>query len=170
MIDRYSLQVHYKEPLVLFHNDGKKLVDVSEASGEAFRKSFAARGLSLGDFNNDGRVDVIVSTNGGAPVLLQYTSGEGNHWIGIKLVGKTCNRDAIGARLTWCINGVTKTRLKNSGGSYLSSHDFREVIGLGLAKNLDWLEVKWPEPSERRDRFTHLSLDRYTTITEGQAS
>ena len=167
MIDLYSPQVRYKEPILLFHNDGKKLVDVSQSSGEAFRKPYAARGLSLGDYDNDGRVDVIVANNGSAPALLHNNTGEGNHWVGFKLVGKSCNRDAIGARLTWCINGATRTRLKNSGGSYLSAHDLREVIGLGSAAKLDWLEIKWPLPSKRRDRFTDVPVNRYLTITEG---
>jgi hypothetical protein len=125
--------------------------------------------MSVGDYNNDGRLDVIIANNGAAPVLLHNQSGEGNHWVGLKLVGKTCNRDAIGARLTWCIKGTTKTRLKNGGGSYLSSHDLREVIGLGAASKLDWLEIKWPAPSKRHDRFTDLPADRYVTLSEGGA-
>jgi enediyne biosynthesis protein E4 len=167
MIDLYSPQVRYKEPLLLFHNDGKKLVDVSESSGEVFRKSYPARGLSIGDYDNDGRMDVMIANNGAAPVLLHNNAANGNHWVGLKLVGKTCNRDAIGARLTWSINGTTKTRLKNNGGSYLSSHDLREVIGLGSATKLDWLEIKWPGPSKRRERFTAVPVDRYSTISEG---
>ena len=167
MIDLYSPQVRYKEPLLLFHNDGKKLIDVSQSSGDAFRKPYAARGLSVGDFDNNGRLDVIIANNGAAPVLLKNNAGAGNHWVGFKLVGKTCNRDAIGARLTWCINGATRTRLKNGGGSYLSSHDLREVIGLGSATKLDWLEIKWPGPSKRHDRFTDVPVDKYVTITEG---
>jgi hypothetical protein len=169
MIDLYSPQVRYKEPLLLFHNDGKRLIDVSETSGDAFRKPYAARGLSIGDYDNDGRIDVIVANNGAAPVLLHNQSGEGNHWVGLKLVGKTCTRDAIGARLTWCIKGAARTRLKNGGGSYLSSPDPREVIGLGSATKLDWLEITWPAPSKRHDRLTNIPIDRYLTITEGGA-
>ena len=121
----------------------------------------------MGDYDNDGRLDVIIANNGAPPVLLRNNAGVGNHWVGFKLIGKTCNRDAIGARLTWCINGATRTRLKNGGGSYLSSHDLREVIGLGSAAKLDWLEIKWPGPSKRRDRLTDIPVDRYVTITEG---
>jgi enediyne biosynthesis protein E4 len=169
MIDLYSPQVRYKEPLLLFHNDGKKLLDVSLASGEAFQKPYAARGLAIGDYDNDGRLDVMIANNGSAPVLLHNNAGEGHHWAGFKLIGKTCNRDAIGARLTWSVKGAARTRLKNSGGSYLSSHDAREVIGLGSASKLDWLEIRWPAPSKRRDRLTDLPIDRYVTITEGGA-
>jgi hypothetical protein len=167
MIDMYSTQVHYKEPLLLFHNDGKRLVDVSEVSGDVFRKPYPARGLAIGDYDNDGCVDVMVANNGGAPVLLRNNAGQGNHWVGFKLIGKTCNRDAIGARITWSIKGAKRTRLKNSGGSYLSSHDIREVIGLGSAEKLDWLEVQWPAPSKQKDRINVVPVDRYFSITEG---
>jgi hypothetical protein len=169
MIDLYSPQVRYKEPLVLFHNDGKRLIDVSEAAGEVFHQPYPARGLAIGDYDNDGRLDVMIANNGAAPILLHNNAGEGNHWAGFKLVGKTCNRDAIGARITWSINGLKRTKLKNSGGSYLSSHDIREVIGLGSSAKLDWLEIQWPAPSKHRDRITDMPTGRYVTITEGGA-
>jgi hypothetical protein len=168
MIDQYSAQVRYKEPLLLFHNDNGKLVNVSRESGPIFTRSFPARGLALGDFNNDGRVDVLVGNNGGAPVLLKNNAGQGNHWLGIKLVGVTCNRDAIGARLRWGAGGSRRSRLRNNGGSYLSSHDPREVIGLGESTLVDWLEIEWPGPSQKVDRVTNVAVDRYITIEEGK--
>jgi hypothetical protein len=167
MIDMYSQQVKYKEPLLLFHQEAGKLRNVSAEAGPIFSRSFAARGLALGDYNNDGRLDVLIGNNGGAPILLRNNTGAENNWVGLKLVGKTCNRDAIGARLTWSVGGVKRSRLKNNGGSYLSSHDPREVIGLGAAKKLDWLEIRWPAPSKRVDRLTDLPIGKYSTITEG---
>jgi hypothetical protein len=65
---------------------------------------------------------------------------------------------------------VKRSRLKNSGGSYLSSHDPREVLGLGTATKLDWLEVRWPAPSTRVERFTGLAIGKYTTIVEGSGA
>jgi enediyne biosynthesis protein E4 len=168
MIESYSQQVHYKEPLLLFHNDGAKLSNVSEQGGPAFRKMFPARGLAVGDYDNDGRVDVLIGNNGGAPVLLRNRAGEGNHWLGIRLQGTTCNRDAIGATIRWSVNGKTFSRFKSHGGSYLSSHDMREVLGLGAATSVDWVEVKWPLPSGRVERLTDLPIDRYITIVEGK--
>ena len=167
MIENYSQQVKYKEPLLLFRNTGQKLDNVSDASGPVFARPFPARGLAVGDFNNDGRIDVLVGNNGEPPLLLKNNAGEGNHWLGIRLQGAACNRDAIGARLTWSAGGVKRGRLKTSGGSYLSSHDVREVIGLGTATSIEWLEIKWPEPSGKVERFTDLPVDRYVTITEG---
>ena len=168
MIESYSQQVKYKEPLVLFHNDGKKLSDVSDQAGPVFKKMFPARGLAIGDYDNDGRVDVIIGNNGEAPVLLRNRAGEGNHWLGLRLQGTACNRDAIGATITWSAGSATRRRYKSSGGSYLSSHDMREVLGIGKAAKLDSLEIAWPQPSGRVERFTDLPIDRYVTIVEGK--
>jgi enediyne biosynthesis protein E4 len=168
MIDKYSQQVRYKEPLVLFHNDGTKLSNVTDQGGPVFQKMFAARGLAVGDYNNDGRVDVLIGNNGGAPVLLKNGAGEGNHWLGVKLQGTSCNRDAVGAAITWSADGKKRSRLKSNGGSYLSSHDMREVLGLGRAAKVDWVEIKWPLPSGRVERIADLPVDRYVTIVEGK--
>src|SRR5205807_862733 len=131
MIGRYSRQVRYKEPLLLFHQgqDGK-LKNISSEGGTAFEKSFAARGLAVGDYDNDGALDVLIATNGGPPVLLKNNAAKGNNWLGLRLEGVTCNRDAIGARILWKAGGKLRQRLKNNGGSYLSSHDLRQVLGV----------------------------------------
>jgi hypothetical protein len=168
MIEKYSQQVRYKEPLLLFHNEGSKLANVSDQAGPVFKKLFPARGLAVGDYNNDGRVDVLIGNNGGPPVLLKNNAGEGNHWLGLTLQGTGCNRDAVGARITWSAGGKTRSRLKSNGGSYLSSHDMREVIGVGSATKIDWLEIKWPAPSGRVERLTDVPLDRYIRIVEGK--
>jgi hypothetical protein len=168
MIESYSQQVRYKEPLVLFHHDGKKLSNVSAEAGPVFKKMFPARGLAVGDFNNDGRIDVLIGNNGEAPVLLKNNAGDGHHWLGVKLQGTACNRDGIGATIAWSAGGTKRTRFKANGGSYLSSHDMREVLGLGPAAKVDWLEITWPPPSGRVERFTDLPLDRYVTIVEGK--
>ncbi|HKV39795.1 MAG TPA: CRTAC1 family protein, partial [Blastocatellia bacterium] len=163
MIQVYSSQVRYAEPLLLFHNDGKHLELVSQDAGPVFTKSFPARGLALGDFNNDGRVDVLIANNGVPPVLLRNNTGKDNHWLGVHLQGVKCNRDSIGARITWSAGGVTRSKFKVSGGSYLSSHDPRDVLGLGKATKLDWLEIKWPPPSGKVEKFTDVPIDRYLT-------
>jgi hypothetical protein len=168
MIDQYSTQVTYREPLLLFHNDGGRFRNVSAAGGPAFTKRYPARGLAVGDLSNDGRLDVLVSNNGDAPLLLRNASSPDHHWLGVSLQGTTCNRDAIGARLSWSFAGQKRRRLKTSGGSYLSSHDPREVLGIGAAKKIDWLEIAWPQPSGRVERFTELPIDRYVKITEGR--
>lgn len=169
MIDSYSMQVKYKEPLILYRqgNDGV-LRNVSENAGPVFEKSFAARGLAVGDFDNDGAIDVIIGVNGGPPVLLKNNAARQNNWLGLKLEGVTCNRDAIGARIVWKAAGKTRTRLKNNGGSYLSSHDPREVLGIGSATRIEELEIHWPGPSKHVDKLSNLEPNRYIKIVEGK--
>jgi enediyne biosynthesis protein E4 len=166
-IEEHSQRVTYKEPLLLFHNTGHGLENVSSQAGPVFQESFAARGMAIGDFNNDGAVDVLVAVNNGAPLLLKNVAAAGNHWLGVRLVGKRCNPDAIGARITWQAGGVKRSRLKTGGGSYLAAHDPREVLGIGQARKIDRLEVRWPLPSNRVETFTGLAVDRYITIVEG---
>ena len=166
MIESYSQQVRYREPLLLFHQEDGKLRNVSASAGPAFMKMFAARGLAVGDYNNDGRLDVLIGNNGAAPLLLRNKSGQGNHWLGVQLQGTSCNRDAVGARLTWSAGGAKRSRLKGSGGSYLSAHDPRMVLGISSATKLDWLEIQWPPPSGKVERFTDLPIDRYIKISE----
>ncbi len=169
MIDLYSLSVKYKEQMLLFHQgaDGK-LTNVSEQAGPAFHTPFSARGLAVGDFNNDGAIDVLVANNGGAPALLQNNAAAGNNWIGVKLEGATCNRDAIGAKIYWIAGGKRRYRLKNNGGSYLSSHDPREVLGIGPAASIDSIEIHWPAPSKQVDRIKNPPVNRYIHVVEGK--
>lgn len=166
-IEAHSSHVTYEEPLLIFHNDGKRLVDVSGAAGPAFSRSYAGRGMAIGDFDNDGAVDVLVAVNNGAPLLLKNTAAAENHWLGLKLVGKNCNSDAIGARISWQAGNLRRSRMKVGGGSYLSSHDPREVLGLGPHTQVDRIEIRWPLPSTRVDVLKNIAADRYITVTEG---
>jgi len=169
-ISLISPAVTYREPLLLYHYDGKTLADVSALAGPVFQKDFAARGLALGDFDNDGSVDVLISMNNGAPLLLRNQAAAGRNWLGVRLVGKTCNRDAIGARVKWTAGGLERHRTKTGGGSFLSSSDPRMVLGLGANSALDQLEIHWPPPSKRVDVFTKLPINRYMTIEEGSGT
>jgi enediyne biosynthesis protein E4 len=166
MIEMYSRQVKYKEPLLLFQNEGGRLRNISATAGPVFQKSYPARGFAVGDYNNDGRLDVMVGNCNEAPLLLKNNAGAGNGWIGLQLEGTKCNRDAIGARITWSAGGVVRSRLKTSGGSYLSSHDTREVLGLGKAAKLDWIEIRWPGPSPVNERFADFEIGKYHRVVE----
>jgi hypothetical protein len=128
----------------------------------------SARGLALGDFNNDGAVDVLISINNGAPLLLRNNAGRQNHWLGVRLIGKKSNPDAIGTALTYQAGDLKRRRVKVGGGSYLSYHDPRMVLGLGKQEKIDCLEVKWPPPGGGTQRFKDLPIDRYITIVEGE--
>ncbi len=167
LIDQTSSSVKWKEPLLLFHNEGKTYKDVSAESGPVFGKSFPARGLAVGDFNNDGGLDVLISNNDAAPVLLRNNVGKLNHWLGIFLVGRKCNTDAVGARITYQAGDLKRSRMKVGGGSFLSAHDPRIILGVGQHPKVDWVEVKWPLPSGAVERFTGLPIDRYVTLIEG---
>ena len=169
MIAEYSLQVKWKEPLLLFRQDDSgKLSNVSSRGGTAFERDLNARGLAVGDFDNDGALDVLICVNGDAPLLLKNNAAKGSNWLGIKLEGVTCNRDAIGARISWSADGNKRSRLKSSGGSYLSSHDAREVLGIGSAAKIDELEIHWPAPSKQIDKLTNLPINQYIRIAEGK--
>src|SRR5271154_4150807 len=168
LIEKIYDNVKYREPLLLFHNAGNGLKNVSAESGPAFSTPMSGRGLALGDFNNDGAVDVLISCNNEAPALLRNNVGSQNHWLGLKLVGKKANIDAVGARVSYQAGDLKRSRMKVGGGSYLSSHDPRLVLGIGKRAKIDWLEINWPQPSGMKQRFTDLPIDRYITIHEGE--
>jgi hypothetical protein len=167
-IEQHSTQVTYQEPFLLFHNNGKGLENVSSNAGPVFNQAFAARGLAVGDFDNNGAVDVLVTVNNGPPVILKNVSAERNHWLGLHLVGRSCNPDAIGARIAWQAGDLRRTCLKTGGGSYLSSHDPRVVLGLGARSKVEKLEIRWPLPSGRVETFADVPVDRYVKVIEGK--
>src|SRR5437667_11934855 len=88
LIENLHSQVKYQAPLMLFHNTGKTFQNVSAQSGPVFARHVSARGMAIGDFNNDGGIDVLVAVTASAPVLLRNSIGNQNHWLGVKLVGK----------------------------------------------------------------------------------
>jgi hypothetical protein len=170
--ERFS-EVKYQEPLLLFRNTGgggsqHTFQNVGAGAGPVFEQRFAARGLAIGDFNNDGGVDVLVAVNNGAPLLLRNNVGKLNHWLGIRLAGTVANPDAIGAIVTWQAGGLKRSITKVGGGSFLASHDPRLVLGIGKNAKIDWVEIKWPQPSGRVERYTDLPIDRYIRIVEGK--
>jgi hypothetical protein len=168
LIEQVHSQVKYQEPPLLFRGTGKTFQNVSQQSGPIFSRPLSARGMAIGDFNNDGAIDVLISVNNGAPVLLRNNVGAQNHWLGIKLIGKKSNIDAVGAKINFQAQDLKRSRMKVGGGSYLSDHDPRIVLGIGKRTKIDWLEIKWPFPSGATERFTDLPIDRYITIIEGQ--
>jgi enediyne biosynthesis protein E4 len=168
LIEKIYDNVTYREPLLLFHNTGGALKNVTRESGPAFSRALSARGMALGDFDNDGAVDVLISNNDSAPVLLKNNIGSKNHWLGLKLTGKKSNPDAVGARISWQAGDLKRSTMKVGGGSYLSSHDPRVVLGIGSKEKFDWVEIKWPKPSTLVQRLTDLPVGRYISITEGE--
>jgi len=165
LIESRIPRVKYKEPLLMFENTGRAFKDVSANSGAVFSKLFSGRGMAVGDFDNDGDADVLASNNGEPPLLLRNQGGNRNNWIGLNLVATKSNPAAVGAVITWQAGTVKRTRLKTGGGSYLSSHDPREILGVGAATKIDSVEIRWP--SGKIDRLTNLPLNTYVKVVEG---
>src|SRR5215469_14749777 len=167
MVKTHTPSVEYRMPMLLMQGTGAGFKNVSAQAGPAFARPIAGRGLALGDFNNDGAVDALVMVNDGAPILLRNTVGSRNHWLGVRLIGRKANIDAIGAVVRYQAGNLKRTLIKPGGGSFLSSHDPRLVLGLGGADRVDWLEVRWPRPGGV-ERFENLPANRYITIVEGE--
>lgn len=167
-VDRRVEGVKFLEPMLLFRNTRKGFENVTKESGPIFSQSLSGRGLALGDFDNDGSIDVLVTQNNAAPVLLRNNAGRQNHWLGLRLIGTKANIDAVGAKVTYQSGNLKRTYSKVGGGSYLCSHDPRTVLGFGQRTKVDSIEIHWPEPSGKTERFTDLPVDRYITIVEGQ--
>jgi hypothetical protein len=165
MIESRIPRVRHKEPLLMFENTGRAFKDVSVNAGTVFSKMFSGRGMALGDFDNDGDADVLTSNNGEAPLLLRNQGGNRNNWIGLHLVATKSNPAAAGAVITWQSGTVKRSRLKTGGGSYLSSHDPREILGVGAATKIDAVEIRWP--SGKVDRLTKPPLNTYVKVLEG---
>jgi hypothetical protein len=165
MIESRIARVRYKEPLLLFENTGKGFKDVSATSGAVFSKDFSGRGMAVGDFDNDGDLDVLTSNNGEPPLLLRNQGGNRNNWIGLNLVATKSNPAAVGAVIAWQAGGVKRTRLRTGGASYLSSHDPREILGLGAATRIESIEIRWP--SGATDRLTNVPINKYIKVVEG---
>jgi enediyne biosynthesis protein E4 len=158
--------VKYKQPPLLLRNDGHGVFESMQAeAGEAFRKGYNARGLAVGDYDNDGAVDLIFTSLNQRPVLLHNNVGAANTWIGFQLQGSKSNRDAIGAKLTLRADDRTLVRWITGGSSYVSSHDKRVVFGLGKqAPRTFSLEVQWP--SGQVQNLSGFAFNRYHLIRE----
>ena len=164
MVESLVSGVKFKEPLLMFENTGKNFKDVSAQSGPIFSRQLPARGLAIGDFDNDGDLDALVGNNGDAPVLLRNDGGNRNNWVGLQLLATRSNPSAIGAMITWQVGGVKRSRLKTGGGSFLASNDPREVLGAGSGK-IDSIEIKWP--SGALSRISSPAMNAYMKVVEG---
>ncbi|HEU4509722.1 MAG TPA: CRTAC1 family protein [Pyrinomonadaceae bacterium] len=166
-IEKTHPYLKYKQSPLLMLNTGKGFADVSATAGPTFLNSFIGRGAAFGDLNNDGQIDVVMSTLDGAPVLLR-NNGTKNHWLGLSLVGSKSNRSGIGARVTVIDSSGRKQIFDaNTAGSYLSSSDPRILVGLGSAASVRRVEVKWPSGTVQT--ISEPQIDRYLVITESNS-
>ena len=158
--------LRYLQPLLLLRNEkGKKFTDISAQSGDIFQQNLAARGLATGDLNNDGAIDVVVTTNNGPALILQNKTKNQNHWLTLNLIGHKSNRDAIGAEVKLIsADGLPQYATVSTSGSYLSASDRRVHFGLGSAASAKSIDIHWP--SGIRQRLEGISADRILTIDE----
>ncbi|MEO6803825.1 MAG: CRTAC1 family protein, partial [Granulicella sp.] len=164
-VELNSSAVHYREPMMLARNTGKGFVDVSEQSGEVFRQVWVGRGMAIGDIYNDGHVDAVVTTNDGPAHILRNETVNGNHWVGIKLVGHRSNRDAIGAVVKLTTTTGSQWETVSTAASYMSSSDKRLHFGLGSEKTAS-LEILWPSGIKQIQK--DINADQFVTIDEPQ--
>jgi hypothetical protein len=161
--------LHYAEPPLLFRNLGnRKFEDVSNKVGSAFREPMVARGAAYADFDNDGDLDLVITTNNGPARLLRNDNANQNDLLRLKLVGTRSNRDAIGARVTLTnANGTRLHAMVKSGSSYLSQSELPLTFGLGKPANDKFvdLEILWPNGG--KGSAHHVAANQFVTIKEG---
>lgn len=136
--------LRYREPMLLVRNMSKNFVDVSAQSGTVFQIPWVARGMAVGDIDNDGRLDAVVTTNDGAVHVLHNETETVNHWLSLKLVGHKSNRDAIGAEVKITTQHGSQLAIVTTASSYLSSGDKRVHFGLGTDEAASEIEIRWP--------------------------
>jgi hypothetical protein len=157
--------MHYREAPLLLHNEqGKRFSDVSAMSGDVFHQQWAARGLATGDINNDGKVDVVVTSNDGPAWVLLNQTETANHWITLNLVGIRSNRDGIGAQIKISTANGDQFATVTTAGSYQSSSDKRVHFGLGMADSIREIEIRWP--SGIRQVIKDINADQIVKIME----
>ncbi|MGO9894403.1 MAG: CRTAC1 family protein [Bryobacteraceae bacterium] len=164
-IDRKGADLRFRQRAILYHNlrDGR-FADISAQAGPGIAAAHSARGLAVGDIDNDGALEILTNNQGEAPSLLRLADRPPGNWVLLKLTGTASNRSAIGARVRLTAGGMTQSAEVRSGGSYLSQSDLRLHFGLGAATRIDHIEIDWPSgvKSDRRD----LEVNRVQTIEE----
>jgi len=151
--------VGYAQPPQLFFNDGRgKFRDVAAEAGSEFSAPKVGRGLACADFDRDGDIDVLLTTNNGPAYLYRNEQSSGNRSIRFKLVGTQSNRDAIGATVRIEAGGVVQTHMVRGGSSYLSQSELPVTFGLEKRERADRIEIAWP--SGRSEEYKNLAAGK----------
>jgi len=169
-IGRVQPKVSYRQAPLLFRNlsrdQGKgKFENVTASVGSAFNRPIVARGAAYADFDRDGDLDVLLSTNHGPAYLYRNDGGNRNHWLSVRLAGTKSNRDGIGAVVRVVSAGGKQWNMVRSGGSYCSQSDLALTFGLGKDVSAS-VEIEWP--SGARQKLDNLPADRSIAIDEAR--
>lgn len=157
----------YRQKRLLYRNIlGKKMEEVSASPATGITERHSSRGLAVGDYDNDGNVDMFVWNMNEHPSLLR-NSGGGGHFLSLRLVGVKANRSAIGARVTVVAGGRRQVQEVRSGSSFMSQSDLRLHFGLGQERRVDRIEIEWPRLN-LRETLPNVAADQFVIITEGQ--
>ncbi len=165
-VDRLQTEVGYRQRKVVYRNTGSgRFEDVTERLGAPVTTPKAGRAAAFADIDNDGDVDIIVNNINDTPDLFRTTAPAGRSWLVVKLVGRTSNRSAIGARVRVTTGDRTQTQEVRGGGSYYAQNDLRVHFGLADAPRVDRLDVRWPTGME--ETWTNVPVNRILTLEEG---
>lgn len=166
-VHRYKSDVFYAEPKLMFRNTGRGTFEnASDQLGPDFLRPMVSRGTAVGDFDNDGDLDILVSNSGQRPQLLRNDGGNANHWLQILLIGAKSNRDGVGARVKVTAGSLVLREEKKGGMSYQSAQDPRLHFGLGERSKVDAVEIWWP--SGEQTKLGSLPADQVIAVREGQ--
>ena len=157
---------HAQPPLLLINDGSGRFTDRAEAAGAAFAEPRVGRGLAFGDFDNDGDVDLLMTTNGGPAMLFRNDQTAGNRSLRFTLQGTTVNRDAIGATVQIHHDGIVQSRMVKSGSSYLSQSELPVTFGVGARDVVDRVVITWP--GGRTDEFKAVRTGQAYRCVEGQ--
>lgn len=165
-IEKIQKRIKYRQPPHLFRNLGSgKFAEVTANMGAALGIPRVARGAAYADIDNDGDLDLLITTNAGPAVLLRNDGGNSNHALRIKLQGVQSNRDGIGAVVRIEYAGEHQWQVLRSGSSYLSQSELVLTFGLGSKTNVSQIEVQWP--SGQTDKLLDIAADQTITLKEG---
>ncbi|MGH9453214.1 MAG: CRTAC1 family protein [Terriglobia bacterium] len=164
-IQLFHADTRYAEPKLMFRNTGRGVFEnVSGKLGRALQLPRVSRGVAVGDFDNDGDLDILVSNNGAAPQLLRNDGGNRNHWLQIFLIGTKSNRDGVGARVKVISGDLILHAQRQGGMSYQSAQDPRLHFGLGNRSKINSVEIHWP--SGAVTKLEDLESDQIITVNE----
>ena len=165
-IERYHADTKYAEPKMMFRNTGSGIFEnVSDQLGSDFQLPRVSRGAAIGDFDNDGDLDILINNCGQAPQLLRNDGGNANHWLEILLIGTKSNRDGVGARVKVTAGDLLLDDQRKGGMSYQSAQDPRLHFGLGQRSSVESIEIVWPSGSVTK--LANIKADQIIAVKEG---